>query len=395
MYKARFKRTLGQWSQSTIVYLMMNRMINRLTNSVFRYRLFVCAGLVLTGLAVSTCRTSTPELNPTDVIENLPIFTARSAKSSGKTQQLLLLTILDAAETPVYNAMYWTTNDAGEQTSYWLRGNALQVEFVAARADLVIPWKKTLWLLEKTETPLSLCDCDAWKINRFEGECPETDDDALETVVLLVDRMSGQEIQLFSSAETMRDAPFEFSEYHAEATPIGSVGPYLFMQYNEQGRGCMDEHQYQSSEFVVFDLETMTVADILSGVEKERIVEKEQGVAFRQMQADDLADVSHASDLDLVAIEPRYSQSAGLTVTYRFAADAVHDNEEGTWHSDFTGSVLVPADRVPISLQPFIIPPAVVSVFASGIQGTRQSGWSIIAGSPEEISGLWNAFFAR
>ncbi|MCP4674054.1 MAG: hypothetical protein GY854_00740 [Deltaproteobacteria bacterium] len=342
-------------------------------------------------MTTSACGSAVPELNPTEVLESIPVLSSQPTKLSDKTQQLLLLSILNTAQTPVQNAMYWTTNDAGDQISYWLRGNALQVGFVATRADLVIPWRNALWFLEETETPLTLCDCTAWKINNFEGECPETDGDAFGIAIHLVDRISGEEVQLLSSAETS-NAPFRFSEYHAEATPIASVGPYLFMQYKEKGEGCRDNRQYQSSEFLVFSLETMEVVDILSSAEEEQIAEKEQIVAFEQIQADELAAVRHASDLGLVAIEPRYSQSAALSVTYRFATDAVHDSDEGTWHADFTGSVLVPAVGVPISLQPFIIPPAVVSVFASGIPGTRQSGWSIIAGSPEEISGLWNAF---
>ncbi|MCP4599605.1 MAG: hypothetical protein GY847_03540 [Proteobacteria bacterium] len=325
-----------------------------------------------------------------DVLEKIPLVKPKSI--SKKNQEIVAAAVLNAALTPIQNAVVWTTDETGQRISYWLRGNASRIEFVAARANLVIPSQEALWSWEETEIPVPLCDCNAWQIQKFEGDCPEAEDPAYRMHVQLVDRISEEEIELYPEPDIHMEEQFELKEYSSEIIPIASVGPYLFARYDEQGQNCSSDRSSQSSSFIVFDLVSRSTVEIINVEEQEKIEESERETAFELIRADRLAAVRNASDLELLAIEPRYNVGLNLIVSYRFGVEAVHDVSDKTWSTTYSGSVLVPAATLPAKLVPFTLPPAVAHAFALGTPTAEYRGWNIVVGSEEQVSKLLTAF---
>ncbi len=333
-----------------------------------------------------------PDTDILPSLDSIPVIAAGNKTAIKKNQEILATIILNAALTPVNDTVLWTEDEEGRVASYWLRGNANRIDIAVMREDLVIPVEGALWFWRETTIPVTLCDCAAWEIAGFDEPCPEAEDMGQSTKIHLVDRVSGEELELLPEDSAANDRELVFSAFRGEAVPIGSVGPYLFVRFEEQGSTCDNEGNHLRRSYVTLDLVKREIVDIVTHTEREKIDEIERQNAFDHMRADQLASVSDPSDLELVGVEPMYGAGGGFGILYRFDAQAVHAPEQEAWRSTYSGTVSVPATRIPSLLEAYVIPPPVVNVFSISTPNITCKGWNVVTVTDERLSELWKAF---
>jgi len=316
------------------------------------------------------------------VLEAVPFGEGRRA--SRRAQKAIALALLEVAAVPYQDTVVWSATENGEYFSYWMRGNAYLLNMLLIRRGLIVSAGGGMWYWEESEREVPLCDCDAWRLIAFEGPCPVNEEPALSVMVTMVDRITGEEIEI-SRIELPSSDGRHIVSYSSRVVPLGSVGPYLFVQQLEEGRTCEQDGAFSREEFAVIDLRTGEPADILNDQELDRIDSRERLEAFELVRSDTIADVRDASDLTLLAVEPRLDPGFGLGVNLRFGTEATIDAQGGAWTAAYAGTVLIPADWTPLSLRRFLIPPAVVRTYASGGSANLARGWSVVEVTPDNL----------
>jgi hypothetical protein len=313
------------------------------------------------------------------------------SRGMSQAEKIVADTLIQSALIPVQNAIVWTIDEKGQTASYWLRGNAVRIEYAGARADLVIPLDGALWKWRETEKLKPLCDCDAWRIDDWQGECPEKEDPASIVEVDMVDLVSSNETALYRPLRAGLESDFQLSELSVEISPAASVGPYLFVKYKEEGDFCRTDRAYLNEGYFVFDLKNGETIEILSDADKEKIKASEQRPASNSAQGKP-GSAGDLSGLDLLAVEPRYDAAFNLRVFYMFGAKSAGERADTANQISYSESVSAQGETIPEALAPFAVPPAVVNAFAKGAFGVYPGGWSLVAGSDEQLAHIWTAF---
>jgi hypothetical protein len=131
----------------------------------------------------------------------------------------------------------------------------------------------------------------------------------------------------------------------------------------------------QTEGFVVFDMETREVTDILSDSERKKIAENEQKTAFELMSDDNLVSVRSAEELELTEIVPSYHATYGAALSYQFSKSTTFQGRGGETNGAYSREISVPARTLPKNLIPFLVIPHAVHSFMINTTDTRFGGW--------------------
>jgi hypothetical protein len=333
------------------------------------------------------------------LIVSLPIFISfgcgqqQPAASSG----IGALLASEMASSPVQNMVVWTVNEQGEKRSYWVRGSRAGLEIIAARDGVVMPWNQTAWLLEETEIDVQLCDCRAWELLQFQGDCPLAVDPAHRPRISLVNLTTEQKIALLPLHEPDLETQPLAGEILSFTNLVASLGNYLFLLNKEQTKTCDGASIPQADEILIFDLENQKFATLLGDEEQEKLKHAEQTTAFEQVRSELLSDMRGPNDLALTGITPWYNDKNELRITYGFTARASFDTKGDPQapQSSYSQLIEVQSASIPRALLPYSAVPAIVRVFAAtapAMNRARIGGWFPVMGAPDEIAALLSAF---
>jgi hypothetical protein len=164
------------------------------------------------------------------------------------------------------------------------------------------------------------------------------------------------------------------NELTQTATPVGSVGPYLFVREWTYAYACGAHGETSVSAFV-WDLAARKAVEILRPDERSA-AEGEGGAEARKRFAAE-GDVPQPSEeVGLVASLPRYV-GGGLRLDHVFRTSACYACSTGDWGSYFR-AVAVAARGLPERLRAYAEPPAVVSAFLRANPTAKMHGWSTL-----------------
>jgi hypothetical protein len=290
------------------------------------------------------------------------------------------------------SAVVWIEDESGKKTSYWIQGKNYEFGIVAMHPELVFPIGESLWLWQENEVVLPLCDCNAWRLQDFKGACPDTLETGSRTVILFTNLNTGEEETLEIGPNIDFSRADKIGEFSSEVELLASVGPYLFIQYREEAYTCMAGDSLQTQGFIVFDMETRQVTDILSDSERKKIAENEQKTAFEIMSDDNLVSVRGAEDLELTGIIPSYHPSYGAAISYQFSKSVELQGRGGEKSGAYSREISVPARTLPKTLMPFLLIPHVVHSFMINTYDTRFGGWIPLSCPVDKLDVLLETF---
>ncbi len=317
----------------------------------------------------------------------MPVFLLLSCASA--SEKFLIGAALSDATSPTMNAVVWIEDDNGQKASFWIHGKNYEFGIVAMHPEMVFPIGESLWLWQASDEALPHCDWAAWRLQDFKGDCPPNMEPAARTGIVFRNLNTGEEEKLELGPQIDFGRPDKISEFGSEVELIASVGPYLFIRYGERGHSCIAGESLQTRGFVVFDLETMQVTDILSDSERKRIEKNEQKTAFQIMSGDNLVSVLSPEELELTAIVPTYHPSYGVALSYQFSKAVTF----GGQHSGaYSRQISVPAQTLPKKLVPFLLLPQVVHNFMINTMDTRFGGWTPVSCPVDRIDVLLETF---
>jgi hypothetical protein len=317
----------------------------------------------------------------------MSVFLSLSCASA--SEEFLIGAVLSDATSPTMNAVVWIEDDNGQKASFWIHGKNYEFGIVAMHSEMVFPIGESLWLWQESDETLPLCDCAVWRLQDFKGDCPPSLEPAARTVIVFTNLDTGEEEKLELGPQIDFGRPDKISEFGSEVELMASVGPYLFIRYGERGHSCIAGESLQTQGFIVFNLETMQVTDILSDSERKSIAKNEQKTAFEIMRGDNLVSVLGPEEMELTAIVPTYHPSYGVALTYQFSKSVTF----GGQHSGaYSRQISVPAQTLPKKLVPFLLLPQVVHNFMFNTMDTQFGGWIPISCPVDRMGVLLETF---
>lgn len=325
---------------------------------------------------------------------------AESQNPEGK-EALLAAAMLTATMAPTQDAVIWHALGNGTYRTFWARGNGVVMDFVLARPHLLIPREGALWEWRETRRKVPVCDCAAWAVIDHQGDCPIDDESFSGKEVVLVDRVSGEEIALVTLPKISDEETIKLEEYFSDAEPIASVGSLLFVREEEKRAYCDRGGEEARQRFFVYNLDTLRREEVFSGSELKKIQENEQVKAYNMVRGDPLNSATSSSDMVLAGIEPHFMGPFNIGLTYHFSSEFSYDEDPPANDADdsralpvisYFSTVKVRAETIPRLLLENAIPPDVVRLFYTTASPELGRGWTRVAGTPEEMNTLWNTF---
>ncbi len=299
---------------------------------------------------------------------------------------------LSDAMSPAMSAVVWIEDESGTKTSYWIQGKNYEFGIVAMHPELVFPIGESLWRWQESEVVLPLCDCRAWGLQNFKGACPDTLETASRTVILFTNLNTEEEEILELGPQIDFNRADKIVEFHSEVELVASVGPYLFIRYREEAYACIAGDSLRTQGFIVFDMETRQVTDILSDSERKQIAENEQKTAFELMSDDNLVSVRDVEELELAEIVPSYHPTYGAALSYQFSKSISFQGKGGETNASYSRQISVPAQTLPNPLVPFLVIPHVVHSFMINTTDTRFGGWIPLSCPLDKLDVLLETF---
>jgi hypothetical protein len=252
---------------------------------------------------------------------------------------------------------------------------SVHVLLTSSRQDLAIPDKGALWHL-----------------------FAEDDEDGDVDVIEFDDLVSGDKFQIYLDeavkARAERDAgdedagtPPEASggkdacETHtiqSQPTPLVSVGPYLFLKWQEQTVNCEESVVSKQDRYVTVDLGRGEETDILSDNERE--------VLFERPDVKTLG-----KDVELSGTVPFYNPAFGLSFVHIFSKASTEISDEGETIS-LVNSVEISDTAIPDKLKDFYLPPDLVQAFGMSLPDEMLGGFVAVEGSADDIAKQLSAF---
>lgn len=299
-----------------------------------------------------------------------------SCMTSGKTttSSLALQIALQDALTLHQNATVWIASADDKVATYWLR-NDMNGAFVAAsRDDLVIPVEDALW--------------------RLENDVLKTDYDFVD----LQDLMSGASLRvpLDDSYEEYEEGDAgadedagagqssigcDFSKIQGRPLPLGSVGAYLFLKFDEQTLDCEGERIFLEDRFVTVDLSTGEKVEILTQKEQDALLDKDAVKSFQKEEG----------LVSWVGSFPYYNAAFELTFVHVLSTDAAENSADGQARG--LVNILEVTDKsVPQKLKDCVLPSDLVRSVRLSDSDELLGGFSVVAGSDESIERRSAAF---
>jgi hypothetical protein len=295
-----------------------------------------------------------------------------SCVTSGKksTSNPALQIALQDALTSHQNATVWIVSN-GKATTYWIK-NDMNGAFVAAsRDDLVIPVDDALW--------------------RLENDALETDYDFVD----LRDLMSGALLRISlddsyeeGDAGADEDAGVKqastgcgFRKVQGRPQPLGSVGAYLFLKFEEQTLNCKNERTFVQDRFVTVDLSRGEKIEILTDEEQAALLEKAAVKSFQKEEG----------RVSWVGSFPYYNAVFELTFFHVLSTDAAVKSADGQARG-LVNILEVPDKSVPRKLKDCFLPSDLVRSVRLSASDELLGGFSLIVGADESVEKRAAAF---
>jgi hypothetical protein len=261
-----------------------------------------------------------------------------------------------AAATPVLDVILWS-HDSGELTSFWIRGNAAEVVVLGVHSGLVIPMEGALW---------------EWRTN--EGE-----DSTLE--VSLHDLVSDEKIVVLQVPEIPEGEECQVRDIPVSATPIGTVGPFMFIRVEEVRDVCEGDDEELGEHIFVYN--------IAQQAEANEIIDEEEEKKIRE--SDQASTIQDFDDLSFMGIEPRFSIDGNLMVFYIFSISN-STIQSTTTQQKLSREVQLPATEIPLILIPFVVPPPAVRGTVEASPQSEIGGWNLVTGNVTQMDAVRHAF---
>ena len=161
---------------------------------------------------------------------------------------------------------------------------------------------------------------------------------------------------------------------------MATVGPYLFLKFEERTYDCEETMVLLEDRFLTFDLTDGTRVDVTTEEEVQPLFELE-----------DVKNLEREGTVNLIGVVPFYNAAFNLRLTYHFAAKSIFVADDGVRHS-LVSVIQVPARELPKSLVPHARIPSFVSAFGLVARGHTPGGFWLVRGSPEQVAAQMSAF---
>jgi hypothetical protein len=289
---------------------------------------------------------------------------------------------------PAQEAVAWTLSQTGKVSTCWIKNDAAGVLLTASRTDLAIPVGSALWHLESSDN---------------DGDGEPGDDGEVESVefVEFKDLVSGDTFTIYldpaAKARADRDGGDEDAGLPEESKgkkdkcdtrtiqsrpmPLVSVGPYLFLKWEEQTLDCDDSVMLKQDRYTAVDLSRGEETDILNEEEQETLFEKPDVKAL-------------GKDVELEGTVPFYNPAFGLSFVHIISEVSTEISDEGETRS-YVNSVEISDTRIPDKLKDFYMPPDLVQAFGLSLPDEVLGGFVAIEGSSEDIEKQLRAFIGE
>jgi len=314
-----------------------------------------------------------------------------SGQSPDALQQLAAQAALYRAATPIEDVLVWTIDPDNGLATHWVRGNHASATIVASRLGLLLPANSELWELREVEVEIPLCDCELWAKKKQMGECPRAEEVAYASIPIMVNSVTGNTVELLFKPTTQEEESLVDKAFSLAVTVTGSVGPYLFISKTVERTPCGDGRVSSNSTFHVFNLASKRMVQLFEPEERQRMLEKEQTVAYEQFRTDASILIQSSEDLQLTRIEVDVVPGVGLTLGYQFTARAFFADSKGN-RSTYVRSTTVAAKTIPQALVPFAEFPSGLHRVVVLKEGIRIGGWALLTSEVIEHLRIHNIF---
>jgi hypothetical protein len=272
-----------------------------------------------------------------------------------------------APEAPVAEgpeALVWTAAEGHPPSTRWLAPTAGGYRRVAETSGLLIASGPDVWRWSAREEPYKTEACDGLPTVVPPGK------GSLTRVFL--ERVGGSErVEIVSPKEER-----VVNDIKHSATPVGSIGPYLFVRERTDWFACA--HSLVDVGQSVWDVSQRARVDLLSPEERKVVDTTDHAAAVRLFKRQEGTYLSSVQDPDYVASVPRYQAHGWLSIEHVFTHPSSRAANDRVW-SSFTRSVHVPASQIPAKAQPFVKPPPAVSAYLADHPEAKISGWSTVS----------------
>lgn len=308
-------------------------------------------------LLLSNCATKQPLGTSTDALQELAVRAA-----------------LYRAATTFQDVVVWTVDANDALTTHWVRGNRISATIVASRSGLLLPANSGLWELREVDVEVPLCDCELWTKRKRMGECPRAGESADVNLPIIVDLITGSEVELLPTTEVQEQASLIDSQYTSVVSITGSVGPYLFISKSVERTRCGDGNVLSDTTFLVFDINSKQRVTVFEPDERQKVLENEQMAAYEQFRSDPNIRIKSPEDLEFTRIDVGLLPGVGLALGYQFTARAFYADSQGN-RSAYVRSTTITAEEIPRALVPYAEFPPGLYHFVMTSEEIRVGGW--------------------
>ncbi len=296
-----------------------------------------------------------------------------------------------------HEAVVWLYGPDGTPQTHWIKRSAVGIASIVVRNDLVIPTEGALWRFPEIENPEDIDAIEIVDLVSGESHLLVLDEDAVEEGDDDEDTGSTEgpdagdtdseisappptESAESEDTDTAVDESCAITVVQSNLAVIASMGPYLFVRFEERTYDCEETLVILEDRFATFDITDGSRVDILTEAELEPLLE-----------LDDVRELAREGTVNLMGIVPFFSPGFDLRLTYHFAAKRIYIADDGVRHS-MVSSVQVPARALPAALVPHALIPDFVCAFSLTAPGHTPGGFWLVNGTPEQVASQLGAF---
>jgi hypothetical protein len=276
--------------------------------------------------------------------------------------------------------LVWTTAGEGEgakASTHWIASTTGGYREIAETAGVLVGAGDAVWRWEERAEKVTTTPCkDGNPLPAGAGEAT---------------RITGARLGSAERVDIVKPPrSIDANELRLTATPVGSVGPYLFVREEQYMYGC-GAHGMTGVTLSVWDLAGRASRDALAPEELQKAQGSERAEARQKLaQEEEVA----LDAVNFVAAVPRYTRRGTLEVDYAFTTFACYACGDGAWGS-YTRATAVQARALPARLRAYERAPAAVGAFLAAHPDRALGGWSLVPAGPEIARAMREAFGAR
>lgn len=277
-----------------------------------------------------------------------------------------------APEAQGTEALVWTATKDHPPTTRWIAPTAGGYRRVAETPGLLVAAGPDVWRWSAREEPVKTEAC--------EGSIAKPAGKGSVTRVSL-DKLGGSDHVEIVSPKVDRAA----NAIEHTATPVGSVGPYLFVRQRTTLFPCAAHRSYDVDQ-AVWDVSKRARVDFLGPEERKVADTTDRAAAQRLFSAEGDKENVPLEDISYAASVPRYLDRGALGIENLFIRSVSHAGSDGVWSSG-TKSILVPASQIPTKAKPYAQPPPAVVAYVADHPDEKISGWSTVSKEAAAVLG--------